>query len=116
MALDKNPGVRPIGIGEVLRRIVGKLVVANIEKEIQEVTAPIQTCGGMRSGSEAAIHAMKAVFEDTVCEAVLLIDAENAFNCLNRKVALHNIQIILSTFLSLSYQHIPEDSQTCFLK
>ena len=32
------------------------------------------------------------MFEDPEMEAVLLVDASNAFNALNRKAALHNIQ------------------------
>ena len=33
--LDKNPGVRPIGIGEILRRIIGKCVTWSIKEDIE---------------------------------------------------------------------------------
>ena len=58
----------------------------------------LQTCSGTESGIEAAIHGMKAIFEDEDCEAVLLIDAKNAFNCINRKVALNNIRELCPPF------------------
>ncbi len=67
----------------------------------------IQTCAGLESGIEAAIHAVRQAFESEDCEAVLLIDAENAFNRLNRKVALHNIKQICPTmygYLNNSYK------------
>ena len=32
--LNKNPGLRPIGMGEVLRRITGKVVIAHFRTEI----------------------------------------------------------------------------------
>lgn len=50
-----------------------------------------QLCAGQKAGCEAAVHAMRNVFEDPATEGVLLVDASNAFNNLNRKVALHNI-------------------------
>ena len=41
---------------------------------------------------------MRTVFEDEDTEAILLVDAENAFNKLNRKAALHNIQQLCPKF------------------
>ena len=67
----------------------------------------LQTCTGVEAGIEAAIHAMAKTFKKEECEAVLLVDADNAFNKLNRKAALHNIERTcpgLYTFLKNSYK------------
>ena len=92
--LDMNPGVRPIGVGEVLRRIVGKTVSGFLKEEIKEAAGPLQVCAGHNAGAEAAIHAMSQVFVEEGTDGMLLIDASNAFNQMNRSAALHNIQIM----------------------
>ena len=75
---DKCPGVRPIAIGEVIRRILGKAILATIGDDIQEAAGALQVCAGHQAGSEAAVHAMRNVFDDASSEAVLLLDASNA--------------------------------------
>ena len=86
------PGVHTIGVGEVTQRIISKAVLAIVKFDILEVAASLQLCAGQDAGNEAAIHAMREVFDDPSTEAVLLVDASNAFNSLNRQVALHNMQ------------------------
>ena len=105
--LDKNPGVRPIGIGEVLRRIVGKTISRRAKLEIKEAAGPLQTCAGHGAGAEAAIHAMKEIFDAEGTDAVLLIDASNAFNRLNRAVAMSNVWITcpeIATYINNTYR------------
>ena len=92
MTKDLTPGVRPIGVGEVLRRIVGKLLIGVIKEDIVDAVGPLQTCSGLKGGIEAAIHAMRRTYDQEDTEAIMLVDAENAFNKLNRKVALKNIK------------------------
>ena len=92
--LDKCPGVRPIGIGEVPRRIIAKAILQIIGYDVEEAAGSLQLCAGQDGGCVAAVHAMKKIFQTTETEAVLLVDATNAFNSLNRKAALHNISII----------------------
>ena len=41
--LNKNPYVRPIGIGEVLRRIILKVIGWVLKGDVQEVAGPLQT-------------------------------------------------------------------------
>ena len=115
-----NPGVRPVGVGEVLRRIVGKVVIGVIKDEIQEAAGPLQSCAGLESGIEASIHAVKKTWDEPTTEAVLLVDADNAFNRLNRKAAIHNIRQLCPPFhqyLKNTYQKsaklIVNDSYTC---
>ena len=96
--LDKKPGVRPIGVGEILRRVIGKAVTTVLKPELVNSTAPIQTCAGLPGGIEASIHAMRKIYEDPATEGILLIDASNAFNALNRKAALNNIKYTCPEF------------------
>ena len=63
VALDKCPGIRPVGMGEVVRRIIAKAVLAAAGPQVQ----------------------------DANIGAVLLVDAMNAFNSLNRQVTLQNV-------------------------
>ena len=42
---------------------------------------------------KAAIHAMHKMYKAEHNEAVLLVDTANAFNFVNRKVFLHNINV-----------------------
>ena len=101
IALDKNPGVRPIGIGDTARRIVSKAILNIIREDIQEAAGCLQLCAGQISGIEAAVHAVRALFEKEETEALLLVDASNAFNSLNRQTALHNIQRLCPSFSTI---------------
>ena len=105
--LDKRPGVRPIGVCEVVRRIVSKAILSIIGRDIQMAAGSIQLCAGQPAGIDAAIHAMVRIFDDDDTQALLLVDASNAFNNLNRKTALHNIGIVcpsLATVLRNTYR------------
>ena len=61
---------------------------------------PPQLIAGQEAGAEAAIHAMQDIFANEDTEAVLLIDAENAFNSINRKVMLHNLNFICPVIIT----------------
>ena len=92
--LDKGGAVRPNGVGEVLRRIMGKCVTKIIKPDVIDASGSIQVCAGHKSGTEAAVHPMREIFEHDNSDAVLLVDASNAFNALNRAAALHNIRML----------------------
>ena len=107
IALDKNPGIRPIGIGETPRRIIAKAVLSVTRDDIQNAAGSVQLCAGQIAGVEAAVHAVQKSFQQDETEAALLIDASNAFNSLNRDAALHNIRFLcpsISTMLINTYR------------
>ena len=76
--------------------------------DIQSATGCLQLCGGQIAGIEAAVHATRSAFNSDYCEAVLLVDASNAFNTLNCQLALHNIKRVcppIATTLINIYQN-----------
>ena len=104
--LDKKPGVRPIGVGEVLRRIIGRCIARCVSADLKHLGSNIQLCLGQKCGIEHAVHTLREEFDADESCSILLIDASNAFNLLNRKLALDNIETIcpsLVTALRNSY-------------
>ena len=67
--MKDDDGVKPVGIGETLRRIIGKCVIKVLSKDVQNAAGSLQTCTGVESGIEAAIHAVARVFQEERCEA-----------------------------------------------
>ena len=93
--LHKNPGVRPISVGEGLQRIVGKAVMRIARQNLQCAAGSSQLCAGQIGGCEAAVHAIKRIFALPSVEGVLLVDATNAFNELNHQVILRNVWLFV---------------------
>ena len=67
---------------------------------------PMQLSAGQEAGAEAAIYAMQDIFANEDTKAILLIDTENAFNSINQKVMLHNLNFIcpiITTYITNCY-------------
>lgn len=75
-------------------------------KDIQQAVGSLQVLPGQDTGEEATIHAMNDLFQQNETKAVLLVDAENVFNSINKKAILHKISItcpVILTFVSNCY-------------
>ena len=115
LPLDKCPGLRPIGVGEVLRRIASKVVMSVIKNDVQTSVGSLQVCAGQAGGCEAAIHAMHNIFDDADTEAVLLIDAANAFNSINRSNMLENIRKICPIAYTYAFNCYATHARLCIV-
>ena len=61
--LDKGEGaVRPMGVGEVIRRVIEKWVMKVTKEDVLDPSGSLQVCACLRSGSETAVHASNAFY------------------------------------------------------
>ena len=56
IAVDKNSGVRPIGINDIAQCIISTSLLRVIKADIQEVAGCVQLCGGQPAGIEACLR------------------------------------------------------------
>ncbi|MCP4985271.1 MAG: hypothetical protein GY928_04125, partial [Colwellia sp.] len=88
-----NGGVRPIAVGETLRRIVSRVLCARHKPDFAGLLLPAGQVGvGIPSGAEAAVFAVREKVRrdiDPTRMAVLKLDLENAFNSVSRTTMLH---------------------------
>ena len=111
IALDKCPGIRPIGVRECLRRLVGRAVIQCIKTDLLRAIGNKQLCVSHIAGCEAALHTLTNVLNNDDSEAILFVDASNAFNSINRQVAMQNIQRIFPLLASIiiNTYHMPSN-------
>lgn len=67
---DKNPRLKPIGVGEVFQRMTGKVVVSPLREEVISSVRLLHVCAGHGTSCEAAVHVILSMFEEENTEAV----------------------------------------------
>ena len=87
-ALDKCPGIRLIEVEETLWHLICKTILQDTCEDILKVMGSAWRCAGLEAACETQI--LGSLFEDVSTEAILMVDA---FNSLNKEVALRNIYI-----------------------
>ena len=82
-AKKKDGGIRPIAVGEILRRLVSKAAMRALSKKDEQLLSPLQLGVGVRGGCETVVHALREAMKDDN-SFVLQVDFKNAFNLANR--------------------------------
>ena len=84
-------GVRGIVAGDVIRRLVARTIVQQLEKTVEVATAPYQYALSTRSGCECIAHSLQSMCEmDHTC-TVLSIDPIGAFDQISRAAMLDGL-------------------------
>ena len=79
-----------------------------VKNDVSCCCGALQVCAGQEGRCEAAVHAMRTIFQSADTDCVLLVDVTNAFNSLNRQAALHNARLlrpVISTALINTYRN-----------
>ena len=86
-----------MGSSETRRQLISKAVLQVAQEDIQVAVGCLQLCAKQEAACKAGAYAMRTLLEDDDVAAVLLVDAANAFNSLNREAALWNIHVLCPT-------------------
>jgi hypothetical protein len=98
--------IRPIAIGESLRRLAIRAVLRKeeIKEKVKALFHPSQLGVGTKQGADTIIHAVAKGWEDIKDDSrygVVLVDFKNAFNLVNRQVMLDEVADKLPELLPL---------------
>ncbi len=122
VALDKQPGTRPVGIGSAFRRLLSKVLLLIAGPQASQACGNTNLCAGLPAGIEGAVHALShttttptashstngdtsngssvAPEPQATADAIddplvtILVDAKNGFNELNRGAMLRTVRYL----------------------
>lgn len=91
LLLKKCGGIRPIAVGNTIRRLVAKKASNRLQDNVREQLRPHQLGYGTRGGAEVTVHAVRNFLQTpSVWIAIVKLDFENAFDELDRQ-KLHEV-------------------------
>ena len=88
LPIQKSDGIpRPVGIGDVVRRICLKVINQQYRNDII-LACHLQFGNGLSGGNKALIHALREVSQNMDSNSVVILkfDAKNAFNLIDRQM------------------------------
>ena len=95
----KNGGLRPIAVGEVLRRLTSKCLSRAVHSDAFAVLTPSQLGVGVKGGCEAVVHSVAHILDredlPSLSRWILLIDFSNAFNSVSREHMFQEVRAFL---------------------
>ena len=91
-----NRTIRPLAIGNVIRRLVSIACLNRVKHEAATFLAPIQTCVGVASGTDMIVHEVRKCISEAEGDdspfAIVQVDATNAFNAVSRAVLIDRLR------------------------
>ena len=90
-AIKKDGGLRPIAVGNLMRRLVGKCCVARLQERAAGILSPHQVGVGVRGGAEGIVHATRKILKENPTLWCLQADFINAFNLVDRDAAFSQV-------------------------
>ena len=94
--LKPDNGIRPIAVGTIWRRLVSKVAMKGVGKEMTKYLNDFQFGVGVSSGAEAILHSVNRLLSDRHADgslAMLTVDFSNAFNLVDRTALLHEVRL-----------------------
>lgn len=111
----KHGGIRPIAVGNTLRRLATKVGCAPLANRLGSQLRPVQLGFATKGGCEAAVHATRRYIANAPPDRVVLkLDLKNAFNCIRRDVFLQAARERTPSMYRLLWQAYSEHSLLFF--
>ena len=101
----KKTGIRPIAVGEVIRRLVAKCIAKEAAIEAVELFGSKQLGVAVKGGAESIVHATKITFEimkRVKSGGILHNDFRNAFISVKRSHLLGSKKVLTPSIISFA--------------
>ena len=96
MALRKpNNSLRPVAVGETLRRLCSKVCVDLMGSSVHSILEPVQVGVQTNFGCEAEVHTTRQwihTYRNDPDKVLVLVDLSNAFDCVSMGAVLSAVR------------------------